>query len=103
MTRNLKLKDLAPTHEVTFFDSMTMKNRTEKCRVVEIPSSRNAQGEFIITVEVDKPVQKRLQAPSRYVVSLSDREPVKCGVDRIAEGLVKLTEELQKRSDRIPF
>lgn len=47
------------THFVDFFDSMTMQNRTEPCRVVNMWLGEDPMA----TVEVDKPVRKRLQVP----------------------------------------
>lgn len=47
--------------EVEFFDSFSMKNRTEQGRVIE-------RSETMVTVEVDKPIRKRVRVPSENVV-----------------------------------
>lgn len=48
------------THYVDFFDSMTMSNRTELCRVTRMYLSDEVD---TATVEVDTPVRKSLQVP----------------------------------------
>ena len=56
------------THLVDFFDSMTLKNRTETCRVLDMQLSNNPAVPEMATVEVDLPVRKRLRVPITCLV-----------------------------------
>jgi len=51
------------THFVEFFDSMTMRNRTEMCRVLAMRLSEDLDMEDMATVEVETPIRKRLRLP----------------------------------------
>ena len=51
------------THIVDFFDSMSMRNRTETCRVLEMQLSDDPNVEDMATVEVESPIRKRLRVP----------------------------------------
>lgn len=51
------------THTVDFFDSMTMRNRTETCWVLDIQLSDDPDVEDMATVEVESPIRKRLRVP----------------------------------------
>lgn len=51
------------THFVDFFDSMTMRNRTETCRVLNMRLSDDPSVEDMATVEVEAPFRKRLRVP----------------------------------------
>jgi hypothetical protein len=55
--------------EVSFFDSFTMSNRTERGRLIE-------RSETMATVEVDSPIRKRVRVP----------------VDEVAEYLEPITQ-----------
>ena len=56
------------THFVDFFDSMTMKNRTELCRVLDMRLSDDPNVEDMATVEVEVPIRKRLRVPINCLV-----------------------------------
>jgi hypothetical protein len=51
------------THLVDFFDSMSMRNRTETCRVLDMRLSDDPNVEDMVTVEVETPIRKRLRVP----------------------------------------
>ena len=56
------------THFVDFFDSMTMKNRMETCRVLDMQLSDDPNVEDVATVEVESPIRKRLRVPITCLV-----------------------------------
>ena len=58
MTDTFRAGDLV---QVEFFDSMTMKNRSEQGVVVWVRTDRE------IEVEVEKPIRKRVTVPIEYV------------------------------------
>lgn len=51
------------THFVDFFDSMTLRNRTETCRVLDMRLNDDPSIEDKATVEVESPIRKRLRVP----------------------------------------
>lgn len=56
------------THFVDFFDSMTLKNRTETCRVLDMQLSDDPNVQDMATVEVEVPIRKRLRVPINCLV-----------------------------------
>jgi len=58
-----KLRSLKPTHHVEFFDSSTMRNRTEPGRLLHASVSDDPDVEDMATVEVDQPIRKRVRVP----------------------------------------
>jgi hypothetical protein len=61
---------MSQTHTVDFFDSMTMKNRTERCKVIDMTLSDNPNVEDMATVEVEIPTRKRLRVPLNCLVCI---------------------------------
>jgi len=51
------------THFVEFFDSMTMRNRIEKCRVIRMTFSGDKNVESMATVEITVPTKKTIRVP----------------------------------------
>jgi hypothetical protein len=59
---------MSHTHVVDFFDSMSMRNRTETCRVLDMQLSDDPDVEGMATVEVESPIRKRLRVPITCLV-----------------------------------
>jgi|APSaa5957512535_1039671.scaffolds.fasta_scaffold188997_2 hypothetical protein len=57
-------------HTVDFFDSMTMKNRTEKCVVLSMSLSDNEDVEDMATCQIERPIRKRIRVPITCLVCL---------------------------------
>ena len=51
------------THFVEFFDSFWMVNRVSLCKIIRMFLSEDPEVEDMATVEVEKPIRKRLRVP----------------------------------------
>lgn len=69
--KNPRLRSLKPTHTVDFFDSSTMRNRTEPCIVECIALASFSGGYDAAQCRLTSPPTKRVVVPLSCLVDLA--------------------------------
>ena len=73
------------THLVEFFDSMTLRNRTEHCRVLDMRLGDDPDVEDMATIEVETPIRKRLRVPINCLICRFTGQRLTFPVEHVVE------------------